>query len=110
MSRKIEHAELPGLTPDEFVDILNTGGQILNATLPLIKEGFNKIGELVNAIHIDNLSFPHGKKLAILELQRQVEILNAKDILQKQYNKLKDEADALRDADLKAIKAKLELA
>ena len=88
MKTEITHADLPNITPDEIVNILNTGGTIVNATMPFIKDLFAKIKELVQGIQTDKLSTPHGKRLAIEELQRQVEILNAKDVLQKQLNKL----------------------
>ena len=89
--KKIERADLPGITPDEIVNILNTGGQIVNASFPFIKEIFGKIGELISSIKTDNLSTPKGKRLAIEELQRQVEILQAANELQKQLNKIYDE-------------------
>lgn len=90
MSKKIEHAQLPNITPDEVVNILSTGGQIVNATFPFIKDLFGKIKELVQSIQTDALSTPHGKRLAIEELQKQVEILIAKDVIQKELNKLND--------------------
>ena len=88
MKTQITQADMPTITPDEIVNILNTGGTIVNATIPFLKELFAKIKELVQGIQTDALSTPHGKRLAIEELQRQVEILNAKDVLQKQLNKL----------------------
>lgn len=109
MKKAIAHAELPNITPDEVVNILSTGGTILNASFPFIKDLFAKIKELVQSIQTDALSTPKGKRKAIEELQRETEILIAKDVIQKQYNKLKDEADFKRDEEIKAIKEKLGL-
>lgn len=89
--KQVTKANLPNITPDELVNILNTGGSIVNATFPFIKDLFAKIKELVASIQTDKLSTPHGKRLAIEELQKQVEILNAKDIIQKELNKIYDE-------------------
>lgn len=98
MSKQIQHAELPNITPDELVNILSTGGTILNATFPFIKDAFAKIKELVQSIQTDALSTPHGKRVAIEELQKQVQILIAKDVLQKQFNKLVAEKLGVTDA------------
>jgi hypothetical protein len=88
--QKLNQEDLEGLTPDQIIDYLNQGAVIVNASFPFIKDLFAKIKELVQSIQTDKLSTPKGKRLAIEELQRQVEILIAKDVLQKELNKLYD--------------------
>ena len=80
---KIEHAELPNIAPVDVVNILNTGGEIVNATYPFIKDLFAKIKELVGTFQTDALSTPHGKRVAI-------EALQAQNLVQKELNKLND--------------------
>ena len=58
----------------------------------------DKIKELVQSIQTDALSTPHGKRVAIEELQKKVQILIAKDVLQKQFNKLVAEKLGVTDA------------
>lgn len=90
MSKKIAHADLPNIGPEELVNILNTGGTILNATFPFIKDLFSKIKELVQSVQTDKLSTPHGKRVAIEQLREEQDISNAKDAIQKELNKLYD--------------------
>ena len=106
MSKQLSTSELKNLTPEEIVDILNKGGKIVDATLPFIKDIFGKLKELVTSIQSDALSTPKGKRLAIEELQHQVEILNAKDAVQKELNKLNDQKIADLEATVASYKAK----
>lgn len=88
--KQIKHEDLAGLSPVDVVGAINAGAEIVNATYPFVKDLFGKIAELVSSIKTDKLSTPHGKRVAIEALQKEVEVLNAKDVLQKELNKLYD--------------------
>jgi hypothetical protein len=77
--RKIKRAELPNISPNEIIDIVKGGVQLVDATLPFIKELFDKISEGVK-----NLGGPNSAQ----GKRRRIEALEAKDLLQKELNKL----------------------
>lgn len=88
--KQLKQEELAGLAPIDIVAAINTGAEIVNATYPFVKDLFGKISELVKSIQTDKLSTPKGKRIAIEALQKEVDILKAKDVLQKELNKLYD--------------------
>ncbi len=89
---ELKQEDFADKAPIDIVNLINTGATIVNATYPFIKDLFGKIAELVASIHTDKLSTAPGKRKAIEELQQEVKILNAKDVLQKQLNKIYDAA------------------
>lgn len=90
--KEIKHEDLPNITGEEVVAAINTGAIIVNATFPFIKDLFGKIGEWFKSIQTDRLSTPHGKRVAIEELQKNYEILAAQNKLQRELNKIYDKA------------------
>lgn len=84
--KQLKREDLKNLSPNQVLDALNTGAQIVNVGFPFIKDLFGKIGELVKTFQTDKLSTPHGKRVAIEELQKHVEVLEAQNQLQKKFN------------------------
>jgi len=88
---ELNHDDLEAMAPIDVIGAINTGATIINATFPFIKDLFAKIAELVRSVQTDRLSTPHGKRVAIEELQHDMEVMKAKDALQKELNKLYDQ-------------------
>lgn len=84
--RKLQRESIRSISPSDIVSAINSGAQIVNVSFPFIKDLFMKIGELVKGFQTDKLSTPHGKRLAIEELQNRVEVLQAQNQLQKAWN------------------------
>ena len=79
----MKHADLAEMQPIDVVNALNTGVQLVDASIPFVKDIFGKIAELIKGLQGDELSTPHGKRVHI-------EALEARNIAQKELNKLYD--------------------
>lgn len=100
---EIKHEELPNIAPIDVVGAITTGATIVNATLPFITDLFKKISEFFKSIQTDSLSMPKGKRKAIEDLQK---VTEARNEVQKAYNKLNDEKNAQYDLWFAQLKEK----
>ena len=85
MARKFKAAELPNIEVGEIIDGLNTGAEIVGATLPILKELAEKIIEWGKGLEIDALSLPRGKRKAIEALQALEKVDQQKQVVYDGY-------------------------
>ena len=79
--KKLQLEDVQELSAEDIINGINQGAHIVEVALPVIQLAFKKIAEWVKSLKIDDLAFPHGKRVHI-------EALEAQNQLQKQLNKL----------------------
>lgn len=100
MKKKIDLATAQSITPDEIISGIDTGIEIIGKAEPILKLLFDKISEAIK--NIGGPKSPQGRLKRIEALEQTAALLQTKDGLQKELNKV-------NEARLKAIEAKLGL-
>jgi len=82
MKTQLTHEDAKTIGPDEIISTINTGVQIVEATLPFLTLLFDKIKEAIDGISGPNS--PAGRL-------KRIEALEAQNLVQKELNKLYNE-------------------
>lgn len=84
MAKKINLKSAKSISPNEVLDVINGGIQIVDAAAPVLKVLFDKIGELINSLGKKNPDSPRNVRLRLAALE-------AQNKLQKELNKTYEE-------------------
>jgi len=96
MAKKIDLKAAKATNPGDIVAVINAGIQIVDAAAPVLSVLFDKINTWIQSLGSKNPNSPKNVRLRL-------EALEAKDVLQKQINKLNDDFRAEATARLEAL-------